>query len=143
MPQIMQQQRASFALKGVEKAKKELPNDQHKEYHSHVSALPFMIHASGLGQAAAFYRSKVDKKDYQLIYQLLSDWLSQPKQPFCKTDSSGKIKPLDLLEGITQSDMHTYLAAQAEAMVFMNWVKLFANAFMKESTTKTSEGIHS
>ncbi|EDN66114.1 hypothetical protein BGP_3164 [Beggiatoa sp. PS] len=47
------------------------------------------------------------------------------------------------MEGITQSDMHTYLAAQAEAMVFMNWVKLFANAFMKESTAQTSEGIHS
>ena len=123
--QTMQQQRAKFALERVEKAAKELTEDQRKEYHSHVSALPFMIHANGLGQAAAFYRSKSSEKmDYALIYKLLSDWLKQPGQPF-----QGK----HLLDGITQCDMHTYLAAQAEAMVFMNWVKRFSDAFMKDA----------
>ncbi|MDM8561247.1 type III-B CRISPR module-associated protein Cmr5 [Candidatus Parabeggiatoa sp. HSG14] len=131
--QTMQQQRAAFALEGVEKAREELDEKQRKEYKSHVSALPFMIHANGLGQAAAFYKSKCadskgkKKLDYLLLYQLLSDWLSQDDQPFAG---------MDLLEGITKEDMHAYITAQAEAMVFMSWVKKFATAFMQDEITK-------
>ncbi|MDM8565353.1 type III-B CRISPR module-associated protein Cmr5 [Candidatus Halobeggiatoa sp. HSG11] len=120
--QTMQQQRAAFALEGVKCAKRRLDKKQCKEYKSHVSAFPFMIHANGLGQAAAFYKSK-NKRDYELIYQLLSDWLSQEGQPFLG---------MDLLDGITQEDMHAYITAQAEAMVFMDWVKKFATAFMRD-----------
>ena len=136
--QTMQQQRAAFALAGVECAKRRLDKKQCGEYKSHVSALPFMIHANGLGQAAAFYKSKCtdskgkEKLDYVLLYKLLSDWLSQEGQPFFE---------MDLLDGITQEDMHAYITAQAEAMVFMDWVKKFATAFMKEENTKKdSEG---
>ncbi len=124
----MQQQRAAFALAGVECAKRRLDKKQCGEYKSHVSAFPFMIHANGLGQAAAFYRSKgKEKKDYYLIYKLLSDWLSEEGQPFLG---------MDLLDGITQKDMHAYITAQAEAMVFMDWVKKFATAFMMEESTE-------
>jgi CRISPR-associated protein Cmr5 len=123
--QTMDQQRAKFALQGVQKAKAQLKPEECKEYHSHVSALPFMIHANGLGQAAAFYQSKAVKNlDYKLIYQLLSDWLTKENQPF-----KGRT---DLLDGITNSDMQAYIAAQAEAMVFINWVKRFAEAYMRE-----------
>ncbi|MEN8218346.1 MAG: type III-B CRISPR module-associated protein Cmr5 [Pseudomonadota bacterium] len=123
--QTMQQERAKFALEGVESASKLLMPEQKKEYRSHVAGLPFMIHANGLGQTAAFFRSKgTEKADYQLLYQLLSDWLKKEGQPFHGQNG--------LLEGITNSDMHTYLAAQAEAMVFMNWVRKFADAFMQE-----------
>ncbi|MCK5720755.1 MAG: type III-B CRISPR module-associated protein Cmr5 [Thiomargarita sp.] len=127
--QTMQQQRAAFALAGVQSARDKLGEKERKEYRSHVSALPFMIHANGLGQAAAFYKSKCTnskgnkKLDYFLIYQLLSDWLKREGQPFFE---------MDLLDGITQKDMHVYMTAQAEAMVFMDWVKKFATAFMKE-----------
>jgi CRISPR-associated protein Cmr5 len=124
--QTMDQQRAKFALQGVTNAKAQLKTDQCKEYHSHVSALPFMIHANGLGQAAAFYKSKAVKNlDYELIYQLLSDWLIKDNQPF-----HGRT---DLLDGITNCDMQAYIAAQAEAMVFINWVKRFAEAYMREA----------
>ncbi len=121
----MQQQRARFALEQVQLAQTQLDKAQRKEYCSHVKGIPFMIHANGLGQTAAFYRSKAtDKKDYRLIYQLLSDWLTQEGQPFYGQER--------LLSGITCSDMHTYIAAQAEAMIFMSWVMKFADAFMKE-----------
>ncbi|OAD19363.1 CRISPR-associated Cmr5 family protein [Candidatus Thiomargarita nelsonii] len=123
--QTMQQQRAKFALEGVKRAAERLNRDAQGEYCSHVAGLPFMIHANGLGQAAAFYSSKAigsGTNDYRLIYELLSDWLKAPGQPF-----EGR----DLLEGITQCDMSSYLAAQAEAMVFMNWVRKFAIAFMQ------------
>lgn len=116
--QTMQQQRAKFALERV----REVTVDKHKEYKSYASALPFMIHANGLGQAAAFYRSKGTTDTHYLLYKLLSDWLTRKNQPFHKHN--------DLLDGITQESMPVYLAAQAEAMVFMDWVKKFANAFM-------------
>jgi CRISPR-associated protein Cmr5 len=122
VPQTMQQERAKFALERVESAYKQLNPEEKKEYRSHVAGLPFMIHANGLGQTAAFFRSK-DSKDYELLYELLSDWLKKEGQPFHGQNG--------LLEGITNSDMHTYLAAQAEAMVFMNWVRKFADAFMQ------------
>jgi CRISPR-associated protein Cmr5 len=91
-----------------------------------------MIHANGLGQAAAFYRSKGKESTHFLLYQLLSDWLTgnvniegfnKKTQPFHKHK--------DLLDGITNENMSVYIVAQAEAMVFMDWVKKFADAFMQ------------
>lgn len=136
--QTMQQQRAQFALEGVQKAlaefrKNHLPeaNDKSKEpkackeFRAYASEFPFMIHTNGLGQAAAFFLSKSKDKDstpHGKLYQLLSDWLTQKQQPF-----AGK---KDLMDGITKNNMHTYRAAQVEAMLFMQWVKQFATAFV-------------
>lgn len=143
MPQTMQQQRAKFALTAV------LNDSNNKEinpskYKSYVSSLPFMIKANGLGQAAAFYHSKskddkIEARTYKLIYDLLSNWLVGKEyhkiipplnQPFHGEQG--------LLEGITNANMQTYLAAQAEAMIFLQWVKQFANAFMENSKNDSS-----
>lgn len=129
MTQTVQQQRAAFALQQVQA----VPLAQRKAYSSYAQALPFMIHANGLGQAAAFYRSKGDAEGgaYASLYNTLSSWLTESAHPFKDYD--------DLLEGITQSDMDAYLAAQAEAMMLMDWVKKFAKAFAageKESSEK-------
>lgn len=121
--QTMQQERAKFALERVKKAA-DNPEVNQKEYRSYASALPFMIHANGLGQAVAFFRSKGDKDTHFLLYKLLSDWLTRENQPFHKYD--------DLLDGITGESMSVYMAAQAEALVFMDWVKKFAKAFMQD-----------
>lgn len=124
----LQQRRAAFALRRIQalaKRSEGKPDERqkfNKEFNSYASAMPFMIHANGLGQTAAFYRRKGTEHTYYQLYQLLGDWLSQPEQPF-----AGKA---DLLEGITQSDMAVYLAAQAEAMLFLDWVKKLANAFL-------------
>jgi len=122
--QTMQQQRAKFALNKVKAAAADSKTN-HKEYKSYASQLPFMIHTNGLGQAAAFYRSKGEQDTHFLLYDVLSNWLTEKPQPFHRHD--------DLLTGITQSDMHIYMAAQAEAMVFMDWVKKFADAFMQDT----------
>lgn len=129
----MQQQRAKFALERVKQATHDLKEKEQKEYKSYASQLPFMIHANGLGQAAAFYRSKGEKSTHFLLYQLLSDWLTgnvdniegfnKETQPFHQHE--------DLLDGITKENMSVYIVAQAEAMVFMDWVKKFADAFMQ------------
>ncbi|PIP40196.1 hypothetical protein CO110_05515 [Candidatus Desantisbacteria bacterium CG_4_9_14_3_um_filter_40_11] len=61
---------------------------------------------------------------YKALYELLSKWLVNEGQPYHGCD--------DILFGITSRDMKTYIAAQAEAMAFMTWVKQFADAFMED-----------
>jgi CRISPR-associated protein Cmr5 len=117
--QTIQQERAKFALKHVQKAASNSDVNQ-KEYKSYASALPAMIHINGLGQAAAFYKSKGDT--HKLLYDLLSEWLTKPNQPY-----AGKS---DLMTGITEENMHNYRLAQAEAQALMDWVKKFVKAYM-------------
>ncbi len=126
--QTIEQQRAKFALKKVQE--NIAVGVKQKEFQSYASSLPAMIHMNGLGQAAAFLKSKGNTKEknhveYKALYQLLSDWLTQEKQPYAKYD--------DLLSGITDADMQHYQLAQIESQALMNWVKKFAKAFMGES----------
>jgi len=119
--QTMQQRRAAFALQRVRQAA-ENPKIKHKEYRSHAASLPAMIHINGLGQTAAFCLQKGET--YKVLYDLLSDWLTQPGQPYHGRQ--------DLITGITTCDMHRYRLAQAEAIVLLDWVKRFAKALMPD-----------
>jgi CRISPR-associated protein Cmr5 len=119
--QTIQQQRAKFALMRVRSAENDCKVNQ-SEYKSYASALPAMIHINGLAQAAAFYKSKGDTHD--MLYQLLSDWLTKPNQPYAGAS--------DLIEAIVTKDMHQYRLAQAEAQALMDWVKKFAKAYMSD-----------
>lgn len=123
--QSIQQQRAGFALKQVRLA----ANDHkinHDEYKSYAAALPAMIQMNGLGQAAAFYKSKGIKSTHRKLYDLLSEWLTKTGQPY-----AGKS---DLMEGITENGISDYRLAQAEAQALMDWVKKFAKAYMPGNT---------
>lgn len=148
--QTIQQQRAKFALEQVQQyldnlnaeLEREIAESRNQsdsdlkikrcqakiskakeEYKSYASALPAMIHMNGLGQAAAFYKSKGNT--HALIYQLLSDWLTQANQPYAAQD--------DLITAVARQDMHRYRLAQAEAQALMDWVKKFAKAYMTEN----------
>lgn len=137
--QTIQQQRARYALEQVNKAID--AGVDHKEYKSYASGLPAMIHMNGLGQAAAFYKSKgvgasSSAVAYASLYQSLSDWLcgkatGLPDQPYSGCEN--------LLEGITTRDMDTYRLAQAEAQALMDWVKKFAKAFMTKGDENEEE----
>ncbi|MBV5310963.1 type III-B CRISPR module-associated protein Cmr5 [Chromatium okenii] len=119
-----EQERAAFALKGIKKLAEEWQTDlkKQKEFNSYASSMPFMIHANGLGQTAAFYRRKGTEHTYYKLYKLLGDWLNQSGRPFANKG--------DLLDAITQSDQDAYLAAQIEALLFLDWVKKLASAFL-------------
>ena len=118
----LQQQRAAFALQAT-KAWVDKPVEVRKKLNSYAAKMPFMVHANGLGQTAEFYRAKGEKDPHHDLYRLLGAWLTRPDQPF-----SGSA---DLLAGIVAADLHTYVAAQAEAMLFLGWVKQFAAAFLE------------
>lgn len=120
--QSMQQKRAGFALKNVRFAAND-GNVRHDEYKSYAAALPAMIQMNGLGQAAAFYKSKGGT--HRKLYDLLSEWLTDRGQPY-----AGKA---DLMEGITENGISEYRLAQAEAQALMDWVKKFAKAYMSEN----------
>ncbi|MBB1126680.1 type III-B CRISPR module-associated protein Cmr5 [Thiospirillum jenense] len=117
-----EQERAAFALKCIKDFAKSSDEKKQKEFNSYASAMPFMIHANGLGQTAAFYRRKGTVHTYYKLYALLGDWLNKDGRPF-----AGKG---DLLDAITQSDQDAYLAAQIEALLFLDWVKKLASAFL-------------
>lgn len=136
MTQTIQQQRAKFALERIQCIATELEKKEQKEFISYASGLPAMIHRNGLGQAMAFCNAKGKRKEpdkksttrgveaYRALYQLVSNWLCQPGQPYADKGN--------VLEGITQKDMAHYQLAQAEALVLMSWVKKFAKAFLAE-----------
>lgn len=132
-----EQARARFALERIQALRVEWQEQvkEQKEFNSYASAMPFMIRANGLGQTAAFYRRKGIAPAYYRLYVLLGDWLAQEEQPF-------KDQP-DLLEAITHSDQDAYLAAQIEALLFLDWVKKLASAFLAREddspSAKTTE----
>ncbi len=121
--QTMQQKRAKYALEQVNKAIDEGVNQ--KEFKAYAANLPAMIHINGLGQAAAFFKSKGDT--HETLYTILSNWLCG-KIDYASTQPYSGCA--NLLEGITTKDMHQYRVAQAEAQALMDWVKKFAKAFM-------------
>jgi CRISPR-associated protein Cmr5 len=120
--QTLQQERARHALGKVQSW---VALNDGAKLKARTSELPFMIHANGLGQAAAFFKSKEPKGDkdrYGVVLLALQDWLAQSSRPFAD-------KP-DLMRAIVDADLATYRLAQAEAMAYMDWVKKFASAYL-------------
>jgi CRISPR-associated protein Cmr5 len=86
------------------------------EYKSLVSSAPADIQTNGLGQTAAFWRSK-GKDHHKVLYNHLSTWVMQ------KMEVQG-----DLMRWITQTDSRRYRQATVEALAFLGWLKRFAQA---------------
>ncbi len=126
--QTLQQVRAKIALEQVQKTLKKYKDkpEQKKKFKARASNLPAMIAMNGLGQAAAFCKSKGDKDAYDDIYAVLNEWLTHKDQPY-----HGK----ELITGITTNDMHTYRQAQAEALAYLSWVKKFASAYIDDDVS--------
>jgi len=125
MDMTIQQQRAKFALERIQALPVKLKPNEQVEFISYASGFPAMIHMNGLGQAMAFCKLKSkERESYGQLYQLVSDWLCETNQPY--------YGQADALTGITQLDMAHYQLAQAEALVFMSWVKKFSKAFLAE-----------
>lgn len=145
--QLLQQQRMAYALERVQHYAEEFTAPQHatpqqlaaqkasrKKFKARSSELPFMIHANGVGQAIAFFKSKSargDRDKYGCLYEILSGWLTQEGRPLAGHP--------DAITGVTQCDRNAYMLAQAEAILLMNWVKMFAASFMEVANMEVSE----
>jgi len=117
--QTLQQLRAKHALI---KVKELVPLNEGDKLKARASELPFMIHANGLGQALAFFKSKNGNDGYGELFSVLQSWLTQTGRPFAGM--------ADLMQAVTETDMNTYRVAQAEAIEYMDWVKKFASAYL-------------
>jgi len=122
--QSLEQKRAAAAWAFVVDVR-----DNHKSYRGDYGSLarsvPTDIQMNGLGQMLAFWRAK--GKDYhKKIYADLSMWL-QTRIPESKPD---------VLEWVMQkANTNDYRRATAEAMVFLQWLKRFAEAELGEEKT--------
>lgn len=131
--QTIQQRRAADALMHINEIKEKPFADRFKVY---VQGMPAMIHMNGLGQTAAFYKSKSNGSDdsdqaYGEVYEIISNWLTGAGVVY---RNSGSQTDGDLLERITQESMQKYRLAEAEALAYLEWLKKFAEAFIKDKT---------
>jgi len=131
MRQTLEQERARNALareKDIEK-KYGARTEKANKLAGFVENLPAMILTNGLGQAAAtlLARAEGNKEDpYGVLYEALSGWL-------CRNDPQAPYNGArDLMEAIVQNDRTAYLGAQMEALAWLEWMKKFAVAYLKD-----------
>jgi CRISPR-associated protein Cmr5 len=131
--QTLSQERAGFALKGVERIKGEAFAGK---FRSYAANLPPMIQMNGFGQALAFCRSKkgqsLEDQAYQALYELVSEWLGREGQPYAGLG--------DALVGVTTGSMSSYRLAQTEALALLEWVKRFASAYIEKKAAGDGTG---
>jgi len=124
--QTISQQRAKHALAAVKVWETKGKDDQ-KELKSYPSSFPAMILMSGFGQACAFYRSKGG--NHMLMFEALAGWLNDQKVFSSK----------DLMKEIVNCDASKYQLAQVEALVYLDWLKKFAKAYLAEDKEGSNE----
>lgn len=124
MPDLtLAQRRAAFALEQINLLAE---TGNYGKYASYVKALPAAILMNGLGQAAATLLA--GDEPHKILYRHLSTWLCGdiPEMPY--TGAPG------LIQAITTNDQNLYLRAQAESLLFLEWLKKFATAFLENGT---------
>jgi CRISPR-associated protein Cmr5 len=121
--QQIQAMEALIAGTGEQERKRRLGN-----YVSYVEALPANILRSGLGQAMAMEKAGA-KNDagHAHLYNHIDSWLTADR-----ANAPYRDKPGQLLREIGSNGQDPYVRAQAEALAYLEWLKKFAVAFLKE-----------
>ena len=108
------------------------PQGSPKLYGSYVKALPASILQVGLGQALATLLAKAKGKQRDgnfLLYGHVQDWLCSKAEHSPYYTQGGTP---DLLGTIINGEEDAYIRGQAEAMAYLNWLKKFAVAQLKD-----------
>ena len=139
--QSLAQKRAAHALACVKALKAmEKAGDEQKlpygNYISYVRALPAAILMNGLGQALAMEKAGASKdKGHDYLYQHMNAWLCN-KNLDGVNESGWQTSPYagisDVLEAIVSQDEAAYIRAQAEALDYLEWLKKFAMALLRQ-----------
>lgn len=126
LAQLWEQKRARCAWENVQEINRLEDKDSKKRYRTLAQRTPVLVLTNGLGQTAAFLHDE-NKKDAaeERLYQHLSSWL---------LGRIGGVRPQEgLLEAITQRwTSAQYRRANDEALVFLTWLKRFAEAVLPE-----------
>lgn len=129
--QTLDQQRAAYALQQIRELGMQGENS-YGNYVSYVSALPATIVMNGLGQAllTLLAKSQGDRhKPHRLLFNHVAGWLNtQIKELRCS--DANNMTPV--INRLLEQNQDVYVLAQAEAMAYLNWLKQFARAYLKE-----------
>lgn len=122
MSRTIEQQRAAHALRQVRTLLSSDGGIDRGTYRSYVDRLSPTIVMSGLGQALAMeLAAGGNTAAHRALYDALTDWL-------CRDDGGVYPGTKDLLRSIVEGEERQYLAAQAEALAWLEWHKKFCRA---------------
>ena len=108
MMQTIEQQRANFCLKKIQKDKK---------FKTNAQRLVSFIVSNGLLPTLAFYK-KDEKKP---VYELLNSWLKE--KHYINNDA---------LKELAEADANKLLIVTSEAIAFSNWLKKVVEIEIKD-----------
>jgi CRISPR-associated protein Cmr5 len=131
------QKRAAHALAKVQELQSG-GKDVYGNYVSFASALPAAIVMCGLGQALAseFERGNRKESDTQKGHKLLADHLADwLLRGWTHSPYHGQANILKaIFDAGSISTEANYIAAQAEALLYLDWLKKFAGALLEKGT---------
>lgn len=129
----LSQRRAEHALQQIQA----LQGRDYGKYVSYVKSLPATIIMSGLGQALAMERAGKKLAGHAFLFSHLLAWLGKDWEhsPYRNAvgqagDDDGKAEAL--FAAITQQVEADYIRTQAEALEYLEWLKKFAVAFLRD-----------
>ncbi len=133
MGRTLEQERASFALDGINVWRDKTANDR-DSYVRFVQRFPAMVLTSGLGQALAFLLADNEggHKPSGVLYNNLGEWLVVRRKLYRGTAD----KLIDLL---ISGDRSTYQQATEEALALSVWLSRFADAFLQKGSNNREE----
>ncbi len=109
------------------------------DYLSYAQSLPATIRANGLGQALAMLRQRgASKGAYKSLYDHISAWFQHEDCPLQLASDHGGDG--DLIKAVVKANQRDYLNMQAEALLYAEWLKKFANAFLDQPASAAVEG---
>ena len=132
MPRSLAQKRAAHALACVQAL--EGRND-YGNYVSYVKSLPAAILMNGLGQALAMEKAGGSRDDgHKLLYRHMNSWLCNEAWEGVSPgwENGPYADKSDVLEAIFSQDEADYIRAQAEALEYLEWLKKFTVALLRE-----------
>ncbi len=130
MIELLDQRRAQHALNAVREAEQHYQGEQRKKFVSYVESLPASIITNGLGQAMAtlLAQAKGDNRDpHRRLYDIIENWLCRQDDQFAPYHGAAA-----LMNAIVEGERAMYLKAQVEALAYLEWLKRFTVAFLKE-----------
>ena len=132
MPRSLAQKRAAHALACVQA----LQNEEYGNYVSYVKSLPAAILMSGLGQALAMEKAGGSRDDgHKFLYRHMNSWLCNEAIDGVDVPGWGNTPYAarqDVLDAIFHENEDNYIRAQAEALEYLEWLKKFAVAQLRE-----------
>lgn len=133
MTRTNEQKRAAFALEFVRAEQGRTARDK---MLTHIHNTPMQVLQNGLGQALAFLladnegKSGQDTKPSGRLYGKLQDWLSGIEQNDTRPCRVFHSEKPDLIKQLMEGNREQYIRAEREAVVVLNWVKKFAEAWL-------------